>query len=242
MGTGGSRMKVVVIILRVLGGVAGAFAVLLGLVGLSDGDAIGLAVFSLVLGGVLIFFSLRRSAEAKAEARIKRQARNTAGERQAKVNRESIVPIIGIALLVVMALSSVVMKYIDTHTVEYMMSGKEYVPETITPRPAPTAVPDPLAGVSLGRKNAIKSAESYLKYSSFSRKGLVDQLRFEGYTSDEAIYACDYLEPDWYAEATEAAASYLRYSSFSRQGLIDQLLFEGFTEEEAEYGVTAAGY
>lgn len=233
------EMKAVMIVLRVLGVAAGAFALLLGFVGLDSGDSVGLAVFFIVLGGVLIFFSLRRSLAVRA-----RQAsgRDNGASEQTGMNRRNIIPVIGITLLVVILLSSIVTKYIEANTVEYMMSGREYVPETVTPRPAPTVAPDPLAGISLGRKNAIKKAQSYLSISSFSKKGLIDQLRFEGFTTDEAVYAVDYLEPDWYAEAAEKAASYLSISAFSRQGLIDQLLFEGFTEDEAEYGVTAAGY
>ena len=35
---------------------------------------------------------------------------------------------------------------------------------------------------------AAKSAKSYLKYSAFSRTGLIDQLVFEGYTQAQAEY------------------------------------------------------
>ena len=155
-------------------------------------------------------------------------------------NRKT-VPIIGIVVLLLVTAGSIFLQYVERNTgPEMTMSGKIYTPGTEAPRPKATQ--DPMAGISLGRQNAIKSAQSYLRYSSFSRKGLIDQLRFEGYTTDEATYAVDYLEPDWYAEAAESAASYLKYSSFSRQGLIDQLVFEGFTQDEAEYGVAAAGY
>ena len=264
-------MKALKIVLRILGAAAAVFLLFLGGVGLSTGDAPGLAVAFLIVGAALLFASLYRTPAARAEAQIRRQAkaseRLAAAEqaradavqrarraseerakqedlfgRQATSSRKNIIPVAGIAAVVAVTIFGGALKFIDANTSEHMMSGRTYTPEEVTQHPAPTAAADPLAGISLGRKNAIKSAESYLNYSSFSRKGLVDQLRFEGYTSDEAVYACDYLEPDWYAEAAEAAASYLRYTSFSRQGLIDQLLFEGFTEEEAEYGVTAAGY
>ena len=158
------------------------------------------------------------------------------------MKRQNIVPIIGIVVLVLVVLGTVATRYFEANNTEYMMSGRAYTPGSLTPKPAPTAPVDPLAGISMGRQNAIKSAQTYLRVSSFSRKSLVDQLRFEGYTSDEAVFACDYLEPDWYAEAAEAAATYLQVSSFSRQGLIDQLIFEGFTEDEALYGVAAVGY
>lgn len=154
------------------------------------------------------------------------------------MKRRSLLPIIATAVIVLTAIGGIINK----STPEYRMSGHAYTPEVLTPKPAPAATADPLAGVSVGRLNAIKAAESYLKYSSFSRKRLVDQLRFEGYTSDEAVFACDYLEPDWYSEAAEAAASYMSYSSFSRQGLLDQLKFEGFTDDEAAYGVASVGY
>ncbi|WP_373068810.1 Ltp family lipoprotein, partial [Gemmatimonas sp.] len=35
---------------------------------------------------------------------------------------------------------------------------------------------------------AAKSAANYLKFSSFSRKGLIDQLKFEGFSAAEAEY------------------------------------------------------
>ena len=158
--------------------------------------------------------------------------------------RQNLIPIIGISLLALVLISNIVTTLIDRASgPETMMSGREYVEEVVTPQPkVVTPAPDPMAGLSLGRKNAIKKAQSYLSYSSFSRKGLVDQLRYEGFTNDESVFAVDYLEPDFYAEAAEKAASYLNYSSFSKQGLYDQLIYEGFTEEEAAYGVAAVGY
>ena len=40
-------------------------------------------------------------------------------------------------------------------------------------------------------EQAVKNAESYLKYSSFSRKGLIDQLKFEGFTTEQAEHGAD---------------------------------------------------
>lgn len=97
-------------------------------------------------------------------------------------------------------------------------------------------------GVSVSQANAAESAESYLRFSAFSRTGLIDQLEFEGYSNADATYAVDAVNPDWFEQAAKSAQSYLDFSSFSRQGLIDQLEFEGFTTEEAIYGVEAAGF
>jgi len=91
-----------------------------------------------------------------------------------------------------------------------------------------------------GQRNALRSAESYLDYSAFSKKGLVKQLKFEGYSSSEARWAVNHVRVSWKAQAVRSAKSYLEYSSFSRQGLIDQLEFEGFTPAQARYGVRKA--
>lgn len=95
---------------------------------------------------------------------------------------------------------------------------------------------------TLGEQNALEQAFSYLAYSAFSYDGLIHQLEYEGYTTEEATYAADHCGADWNEQAALQAASYLKYSSFSRQGLIDQLIYEGFTQEQAEYGVSQVGY
>ncbi|MGI6230207.1 MAG: Ltp family lipoprotein [Tractidigestivibacter sp.] len=90
-------------------------------------------------------------------------------------------------------------------------------------------------------KNAVSRAKSYLDYTAFSYSGLIDQLEFEGYTTEEATYGVDHCGADWYEQAALMAEDYLEYTSFSRSGLIDQLEFEGFTYDQAVYGVNAVG-
>lgn len=101
---------------------------------------------------------------------------------------------------------------------------------------------EPANTLTMGQKNALGSAESYLSFTAFSRSGLISQLEFEGYSTEDATFAVDNCGADWNEQAAKSAESYLEMTSFSRQGLIEQLLFEGFTQEQAEYGVTAAGY
>ena len=101
---------------------------------------------------------------------------------------------------------------------------------------------DPADTMTMGQKNALGSAESYLSFTAFSRQGLIDQLVYEGYSTEDATFAVDNCGADWNEQAAKSAQSYLDMTSFSRQGLIDQLVFEGFTQEQAEYGVTAVGY
>lgn len=91
-----------------------------------------------------------------------------------------------------------------------------------------------------GEENALKKAHSYLDYSAFSYSGLIDQLKYEGYSSSEATYAADHCGADWKEQAVKKAKSYLKYSSFSYDGLVDQLEYEGFTHEQAAYGADKA--
>lgn len=91
-------------------------------------------------------------------------------------------------------------------------------------------------------KEALESALSYLDYSSFSYTGLIGQLEYEKFTTEQATYAVDNCGADWNAQAVECAKSYLDFSSFSREGLIDQLEYEGFTHEQAVYGAEQNGY
>lgn len=95
---------------------------------------------------------------------------------------------------------------------------------------------------TMGQKNARAKAKSYLAYTSFSYSGLIEQLEFEGFSTEEATYATDKCGADWNEQAALKAQSYLEYTSFSRSGLIEQLEFEGFTAEQAEYGAQAVGY
>lgn len=95
---------------------------------------------------------------------------------------------------------------------------------------------------TMGQENAIATAENYLSFMHFSRSGLIGQLEFEGYSTEDATFAVDYLDVDWNEQAAGCAQDYLDTMSFSRSGLIDQLEYEGFTKEQAEYGVTAVGY
>lgn len=93
-----------------------------------------------------------------------------------------------------------------------------------------------------GEKNALKKANSYLSFTSFSYTRLIEQLEYDGFTTEEAVYGADNCGADWFEQAAKKAESYLSFSSFSRQRLIEQLEYEGFTHEQAVYGVEENGY
>src|SRR5436190_2194174 len=112
-----------------------------------------------------------------------------------------------------------------------------------TPRPPlpinPPAVHTPAETVS--QRNARQKAAEYLKYMSFSRKGLIEQLEYEGFLPQDATYGVDALHVDWNQQAAKKAAEYLKSMCFSRSGLIAQLVYEGFTQQQAAYGVRTTG-
>lgn len=110
-----------------------------------------------------------------------------------------------------------------------------------TSKPTATATPQPTEKPTTGESNALRSAKDYLKYMPFSYTGLIDQLEYEGYSTEEATYAVDNCGADWYEQAEKSAASYLKYSAFSYTGLIDQLEYEGYTSDQATQAADNCG-
>ena len=101
---------------------------------------------------------------------------------------------------------------------------------------------EPKVEVTLAQKNAVKQAENYLNFMAFSRTGLIKQLEFEGYSTEDATYAVDNIKVDWNEQCAKKAEEYLDFMAFSYDGLHNQLEFEGFTEEQIQYGLQAVGY
>ena len=112
---------------------------------------------------------------------------------------------------------------------------------------AASAPASPSGNLTAAQRNAVRSANSYLQLSGFSRQGLIDQLSSEfgdSYSVGDATVAVNSLSTDWNAQAARSAVSYLALSGFSCQGLIDQLSSEfgdKYTVEQATYGATQAG-
>lgn len=91
------------------------------------------------------------------------------------------------------------------------------------------------------QQNALSSAKSYLRVSAFSHDGLIGQLKYEGYTDEEAAYGADNCGADWNEQALKSAKQYLSISAFSASGLKKQLEYEKFTSAQAEYAVNNCG-
>lgn len=92
-------------------------------------------------------------------------------------------------------------------------------------------------------KNALKTAERYLRNMAFSKKGLYQQLTSEAgekYPAEAAQYAIDNITVDWNEQALKSARKYQKVMPMSNEELRQQLMSdagEQFTEEEANYAI-----
>ena len=116
----------------------------------------------------------------------------------------------------------------------------------VTRRPArPPA--EPSDGLTAAQRNAVRSANAYLRFSGFSRQGLIEQLSSDfgdGYNRGDATAAVDSLRVDWNEQAARSAATYLSMTGFSCKGLIEQLSSDAgdrYTVGQATHGATQAG-
>ena len=75
----------------------------------------------------------------------------------------------------------------------------------------------------------------------FSLNGLIEQLEYEGFSSDEAKYAADNCGADWKEQAVLMGRKYLELYDFSRSDLYEQLKYEGFSSNEAGYALRELG-
>lgn len=123
--------------------------------------------------------------------------------------------------------------------------------ETAAPEaaaPAASEAPKPASSTadnSVPReyRNALRSAETYLRMSGFSYQGLYEQLTSEygeGYPPEAAQYALDNVKVDWNEQALKSAQSYQKLMPMSDNELYAQLTSEygeQFTPEQAQYAI-----
>ena len=126
---------------------------------------------------------------------------------------------------------------------------------TTSAAPTPTVAAAPVTSapatpaMTASQAQAVQAAQGYLSMGSgFSYQGLLKQLTSSygsGFSTADATFAINYLNPDWNAQAVEAAKGYLALGEgFSRDSLIQQLTSSygsGFTYSQAEYAATQVG-
>jgi hypothetical protein len=93
----------------------------------------------------------------------------------------------------------------------------------------------------ISRANALRQARQYLQFEPFSLKGLIGQLKYEGYSTSDATYGASHSGANWMAQAVRKAKEYLKLQPFSFSGLVGQLEYEGFTHAQAVHGAHAVG-
>ncbi len=149
----------------------------------------------------------------------------------------TIVAVAVIVLLIIIVAASSVSKDVTTNP-----------PTPIATAPSPASPEQPVAPAppeqpkeTVSQANARESAESYLNTSSFSHSGLIKQLKYEGFSQQDATYGVNALNADWNEQAAKSAESYLNTSSFSRSSLITQLKYEGFSQAQAAHGANSVG-
>lgn len=118
-------------------------------------------------------------------------------------------------------------------------SGNTATPENTT-EPESATVPENVVPQN-GEQNALRAAHNYLNVQAFSYKGLIKQLKYEGYTDTEATYAADNCGADWNKQAARAATMYLNVQAFSHKGLVKQLKYEGYSDSESTYAADNCG-
>src|SRR5436305_11655545 len=70
---------------------------------------------------------------------------------------------------------------------------------------------------TIGQREALGAAKSYLSSGHFSRAGLIDQLESpygEDFSHSDAVWGVNHAHANWYAEAVKAAKSYLHSGHF----------------------------
>lgn len=146
-------------------------------------------------------------------------------------------PAFVLTAIVIVAIGAIFVSNLDQREspANTVPSSSEASSIEVAPSPA-------LPSETIGEANAIRKAEVYLSLGGFSKKGLLEQLKFEGYSAAEATYAVENVLVDWDEQAAMKAETYMSVQPFSKSGLIDQLRFEGFTDSQAAYGASTVGF
>lgn len=91
-----------------------------------------------------------------------------------------------------------------------------------------------------GADTAEEAAQLYLLSAPYSYSALVQELKNEGFTEEQAVAAADSCNADWNEQAVRAGKEYLKEREFNEEGLTEQLKYDGFSDEEAAYGASHA--
>ena len=84
---------------------------------------------------------------------------------------------------------------------------------------------------------AVAMAREYLSHMAFSRKGLREQLEYEGFSSETASRAVKAVYSDENGNCLRCARNYMQHMTFSKAGLRGQLEYEGYSAAAINYAI-----
>ena len=87
------------------------------------------------------------------------------------------------------------------------------------------------------QRKAVAAAKKDLLAQANSRKGLIEQLKSEGFSSSDATYGADHSGANWNSQALKRVRDHLSYEDFTKSRMQRMLISEGFTNSQAAYGV-----
>lgn len=76
-------------------------------------------------------------------------------------------------------------KQVEEQTVEPVQTEEP----TVKPTDKPKKTPKPTKAPKIGEISAMEKAQAYIAMGGFSKKGLKEQLKFEGFTTEQCNYA-----------------------------------------------------
>lgn len=155
---------------------------------------------------------------------------------------DNYVYLIGISMLDDSSVQDLINRIISSMTINNAVSTQTNDEVPITTTDTQTSENTAESSVTRGAQNALSAACDYLKYMPMSYSSLIEELEFEGYSNEEAVYAADNCGADWDEQAVKCAEDYADIMEGSRSNLIEQLEYEGFTSEQAEYAADAIGF
>ena len=87
------------------------------------------------------------------------------------------------------------------------------------------------------RQQALTFANTYRKQAAVSRSQMIDQMKKNGFSEADAIYAANHSGADWNIQAFKAAKNLAAGNNISREELKNALRSAGFSDSQVSYAV-----
>jgi hypothetical protein len=96
-------------------------------------------------------------------------------------------------------------------------------------------------GFTKSQRSAYLLAKELLKIGIYSRNEMIEHLEtYSKYPPEDAEFAVEHLNADWYEQAYICGKTYLKYVPVSQERLVEYLKYKRFTDDQADYGAKKA--